>query len=323
MWMRLRIRRLLLISPILIALAGLWGIPGQREALSGEQSPKETERPKPGATDIVFQGKLCSSLVRVVAIPFQGTIREIKTACGKPVKEGEVLARYQLSREAAAQIQRRLSPPQISELKMRQAASERGLSALGSRQREIRQLAAENMAPAQGVTQVEQELELARRELGAIQERLAQERRLAQEDLELLRHQLSVKVEANKVPSMAALVSPIAGHVISMHPELREGAEVGPGTLCFTVGVMDPILMKAQVHEIEAVRLSVGNQADISVESLPESKFQGTISRLSWAPRAPGLDQPSFYEVELTVPNPDLVIRDGLKGQAVIRPAKN
>ncbi|MHC1745063.1 MAG: HlyD family secretion protein [Syntrophobacteraceae bacterium] len=323
MWKHPRIRKLLLLSPILIALVGLWGIIGQREALSGEQSPKETERPRPSATDIVFQGKLTASLVRVVAIPVQGTIREIKAASGKPVKEGEVLARYQLSREAMAQIQRRLSPPQISDLKMRLATVERGLTALGSKQREIRQLAAENMAPAQSVTLVEQEIELAKRELGAIQERLALERRLAQEDLDLLRHQLAVKVEPNKVPSTAALVSPITGHAISMHPELREGAELPPGTPCFTVGVMDPVLMKAQVHEIEAVRLSVGIQADITVESLPEQKFQGTISRLSWAPRVPGLEQPTFYEVELSVPNPNLVLRDGLKGQAVIRPAKN
>ena len=321
LWKRPPIRKLLFLSTCFIALAGFWVFPGQREALSADQSPKENEsdRPPARATDIVFQGKLCSSLVRVVAIPFQGTIREVKASCGNPVKEGEVLARYQLSREAAAQIQRRLSPPQISELKMRLAATERGLSVLGSRHREIQQLAAENMAPAQGLTQVEQELQLGRKELAAIQERLAQERRLAQEDLELLRHQLAVRVDANKAPAAGSLVSPITGHVISMHPELRDGAEIGPGTPCFTVGVMDPILMKAQVHEIEAVRLSVGNLAEISIESLPEQKFQGTISRLSWAPRTPGLDQPSFYEVELTVPNPKLIIRDGLKGQATIR----
>jgi multidrug resistance efflux pump len=298
-------------------------IPIHPEALSDSQSSKETDRVRSSATDIVFQGKLCASLVRQVAMPFLGTIREVKASCGKPVKEGEVLARYQLSREAMAQIQRRISPPQISELKMRQAAVERSLSALGSKRREIQQLVAENMASAQGLAQVEDELQFGRKELAAIQERLTQERRLAHEDLELLKQQLAVRVETSKTPDSGSLAAPIAGHVISLHPELRNGAEIGPGTPCFTIGVMDPILMKAQVHEIEAVRLAVGDLAEISVESLPEQRFQGTISRLSWAPRTPGLDQPSFYEVELTVPNANLVIRDGLKGQAVVRTTKN
>jgi hypothetical protein len=30
------------------------------------------------------------------------------------------------------------------------------------------------------------------------------------------------------------------------------------------------------------------------------------------------LEQPSYYEIELTVPNPDIELKDGLKGEILV-----
>lgn len=321
-WSRTHSRLMLFLGLLLLVLISLWLSPFCPEASSAEQKTREAERMVPGPTDIVFQGKFSCSLVRQVIMPCQGTIREVKASCGQPMKEGEVLARFQLAKEAVAQIRRRVSPPQISELEMRLAETERALATLGSKRREIQQLAAENMAPAQSLAQADQELQLLGKERAAIQGRLQQEKRLANEDLALLKQQLAVRVETNQIPASGSLVAPIAGHVIWVHPDLRDGAELATGTPSFAIGVMDPMLMKAQVHEIEAVRLSVGDRAEISLEAMPDLKVEGTISRLSWAPKTQGLDQPSFYELELTIPNPRLSIRDGLKGQVLIRSTK-
>jgi hypothetical protein len=307
------------LGPWLLVLICLWVGPFCHEASAAEPKTSVVRDTESGPAEIVFQGKFFCSLVRQVIMYFPGTIRELKVSCGQAVCEGDILARYQLAKEAIGQVRRRVSPPQISELEMRLADVQRSMSTVGSKRREIRQLAAENMAPAQGLALVEQELQLLGKQRAAIQERLEQERKLAADDLALLKEQLAVRVESNQVPAAAVLAAPISGQVIWVQPELRNGAELAAGTPGFAIGVMDPMIMKAHVHEIEAMRLSVGDRAEISLESMPDRKAEGTITRLSWAPRTLGLDQPTFYEVELTVPNPGLSIRDGLKGQVVIR----
>jgi membrane fusion protein, macrolide-specific efflux system len=305
-------------------MAALGGAPAVLESASGDKVPSKGELVQAQASDIVFQGKFFCSLVRRVVMPFQGTIREIRATSGQPVTEGEVLVRYDLAEEAVAQLRRRVSPAQVGELQMRLAQTERSLAALESRERETRRLAAENMAPAEVLTQVKRELELLADERDAIRNRLQQEKAILKGELTLLNHQLSVPTSSDRIPSQASLVAPVRGHVIWVHPDLKKGAELAAGTPACTVGVMDPMLMKAQVHEIEAMQLSVGSRAEITLESLPD-RFEGVISQISWAPATPGPEQPSFYEVELTVPNPRFSIRDGLKGQALIRkmPGKN
>jgi membrane fusion protein, macrolide-specific efflux system len=304
-------RTVLVLGPFLLVMLCPWTNPLHTEASSGEQ--------KTGATEIVFQGKLYCSLSRNVVMPFLGTIQELKVMCGQSVAEGAVLAGYQLAKESVALIRRRLSPPQIGELEMRLAGIDRDLSATASKRREIEQLAAEKMASAQSLALVEQEIILLEKERATVQERLRQERGCAKEDIALLKHQLAVRVEADQVPASGALVSPIAGSVIWVSPDLKGGAEIAAGTPSFVIGVMNPMLMRAQVHEIEAVRLSLGDRAEISIESMPDLKVEGAISRLSWSPKTPGLEQPTYYEIELTVANPGRSIRDGLKAEAVIR----
>ncbi len=312
-------RTALVLGPLLFVVVCLWANPLHAEASSGEQKTGGAVPAQTGATEIVFQGKLYCSLTRHVVMPFLGTIQELKVMCGQSVAEGAVLARYQLAKESVAQIRRRLSPPQIADLEMHLAAIDKALATTGSKQREVEQLAAEKMASAQSLAQVEQDINLLEKERATTQERLRQERVFAKEDIALLRHQLAVPVDADHVPVSGALVAPIAGNVIWVNPDLKGGAEIGPGTPGFVIGVMNPMLMRAQIHEIEAVRLSLGDRAEISIESMPDMKVEGAISRISWSPKTPALEQPTYYEVELTVANPGLSIRDGLKGEAVIR----
>ncbi len=310
----------MVLGALWLAPACSWLSPLCLAASAGEQNVRETGRANPEPTDIVFQGKFSCSLVRQVLMPFQGIIREVMVRCGQPVTEGKILARYQLAKEFIGPIRRRVSPPQINDLEMRLAEVERNLAVLRNKQREVRQLAVENMAPGLSLGQVEEELQLLGKQRSVIQEHLRQEKGAANDDIALLEQQLGQeRIDANSIPAVGSLVARVSGHVIWEHPDLRNGAELPAGTQSFIIGVMDPMLLRAQVHEIEAMRLSVGDRAEISLESVPGRKVEGTITRISWASKAPGVEQPTFYEVELTVSNRDLSIRDGLKGEAVIR----
>jgi membrane fusion protein, macrolide-specific efflux system len=61
-------------------------------------------------------------------------------------------------------------------------------------------------------------------------------------------------------------------------------------------------------------------KAEVTFDSLPGKKYVASVSRIPWAPMPAALQQPSYYEIELTIPNPELELKEGLKGQITIAP---
>ena len=51
--------------------------------------------------------------------------------------------------------------------------------------------------------------------------------------------------------------------------------------------------------------------------SLNNKKFNGTVNEISWVSSDMSVSNPSYYTVELTVPNPGLELKPGFK--AVVR----
>ncbi|WP_167321340.1 efflux RND transporter periplasmic adaptor subunit [Syntrophobacter fumaroxidans] len=283
---------------------------------AGAQPGRAAAEVKTG--DILLQGKLMCPLKRQVAVPFRGIVTTVKVHAAQAVKKGEVLARYRLGAEVIMQLRRRLSPSQISEMGTQLAEIDKNLSSLEVRRKELRELSSRNMAPAQSLNQVEKEIQLASRHRVSIESRLRLEQQLARDDLLVLKEQLGQAVNASSIPEEVSLVAPIDGYVIAVSPDLREGAEVGPGTPAFIVGAMDPMVMRSQVHEMDAIHVAVGDKASVSFDSIPGKTFEGKVSRLSWSPAGAALEQPSYYEMEVLLPNPDLALKDGFKGQIVL-----
>ena len=129
---------------------------------------------------------------------------------------------------------------------------------------------------------------------------------------------LGTSLKSGQVPREVSLKAPISGYVIWVNPELRVGAELPPLPAAFQVGVMDPMLLRAQAFEIEALQVKIGQPAEVTLDALPGKKFQGKVSRISWSAITTGPDQPAYYEVELSVPNPDLELKEGLKARIVL-----
>lgn len=316
-YLRYATRGLSLLLTLLLTLLTAPAWPGKERP----SSPPPTAAAAP-AGEIILSGKIFCSLSRAVPLPFQGVITALPVQAGQRVAPGEVLARYRLTPEAALQIQRRLSPPQIKDLEAKQAELERNLRQLQDRQSSARQLAREKLAAPQTLAQLDREVKLVAQQRAAVQENLRRERLLAQEDRALLQKLLGQPLAPGRLPQEAALIAPIDGYVTWIMPELRQGAELPPASAAFQVGVMDPMLIRAQVHEIEAMQLALGDRAEVVVESLPGRKFPARVSRLPWAPLPTGLDQPSYYIVEFEVANPDLVLKEGLKARLVLNKGK-
>jgi len=273
------------------------------------------------AAELTFTGKLTCYIKRPVVLPVAADITCLNVQPGTKVNKGEVLGRYRLIPESLAALHRRLLAPQILDMQAKMAEMDKGLETLENKRNTLLQLSRQNMAPAQSLTQVDEEIKALTKQRSLLQEGMDQAERTRTEEAALARKQLGVPVSPGHVPKEGVLVSPINGYVVWMHPDLRQGAELTGGTPVMMVAVMDPMILRAPVFESEALKLKVGDEADITIESLPDRKFTARVSRLPWAPPVINLDHPTYYDVEFKVPNPDLLLKEGLKATVQIRPA--
>jgi multidrug efflux pump subunit AcrA (membrane-fusion protein) len=306
-------------------LALVWLAWGGHPAWAGDtaRASDEVQASTPAAgkaqtSEIEFMGKFSCPVKRRVDLEFEGVITSLKVHAGQQVKAGQVLARYRLTPEAVMQLRRRLSPPQVGNLEVKLAEVENSYSQARAKYREVAQLAAQKLASPQALAQTEKEEKLLLQQRQAVQSQLRQERELGREDRQILKEQLGSSLSSVHLPKEGVLRAPINGYVLEVNPDLREGAKLEAKATAFQVGVMDPLVVKAQVHEMESLKVAVGDLGEISPESLPGQKFEARVSRLSWLPLKTGLEQPSYYEVEFSVPNPDLTLKDGMKVRIVL-----
>ncbi len=202
------------------------------------------------------------------------------------------------------------------------AEADRGLVPMKSKQQELNLLVQKKLAPHQSLVQVNREMGFMEKRKATLQGRLQDDRQLAQQDRKLLSQLLGTPLKSGQVPEEVALKASISGYIIWVNPEVRVGAELPPLPAAFLVGVMDPMAVRAQAFEIEALQIKVGDLAEVTLDSLPGRKFQAEVSRISWSSITTGVEQPAYYEVELKVPNPDLALKEGLKARIVIRKSK-
>jgi len=318
MWIRIPGKnRTLLIPAAILALAVLTGVPALAKDKGGQEAPAPAiTTPEP---EISFNGKVFCSLKRLVDLPFKAVITSVLVRSGESVAPGQALARFRLAPEAVLLIQQRLSPAQISDTAVKLAETQRNLDAAAAKQQELAKLAVKKLASPQSLEQANHDLQQLTRERTELQTFLRQLRLSAQDDLAVLKNQLGNGVKPGEIPPEGILRAPIGGYIIWIQPELRQGALLEPTPGVFQVGVMNPMLVRAQAFEIEALQIKTGETAEINLESLPGRKFQGQVSRISWSSLTPGLDQPAYYDVELEVANPEMDLKDGLKAQIIFR----
>lgn len=272
----------------------------------------------PSSRDILVSGKLACSLKRVVVVPFYGVITELLVQAGQPVAKGEVLAHYRLHPESVLRIRSRIYPKDIKELEVNQVRLTAKLTELEKKRAALRELAKDKLTSQESLDHIDNEINTACKEKDALADRLKWARQLHKDDLAILEKQLHSPGGVANIPAAVKLSAPIHGYVVWVHPDMRVGAELKPEEPAFLIGDLDTMIIKAQVHELEAMQLRIGDPAEVQVVSLPEKKFAGKVTRISWSSLTSAPDQPSFFEVEFSVPNPEHILKDGLKVRVVV-----
>ena len=284
-----------------------------------EATAEEVLTPFP---DIVLQGKLQCSLRRQVIIPFKGLITSLNVRPGQTVKKGQVLARYKLATDAAQQLQSQIEAPQIKDLEVALANLDIALIPLEAKYAETESLVKENLAPSQNLVQIEKQIKFQKQSRKAAEERLQLERRLMAEAKAHLKDMLGGSLNPIAGSDDASLTAPIAGQVVSIQPDLREGSELPAGVLTFVIGVMDPMVIHSQIHESEIVNVVLDEKAEVTMESVANRIFEATVNRFSLTPLAPGVTEPSYYDIEFAIPNSDYVLKEGFKAEITLKPSQ-
>lgn len=264
---------------------------------------------------ILADGRFYCSVRRQVVFPFGGVVDEVACEVGQAVTNGQPLVRYRLFPDAAQQLCRRLNSPLVADLDVQLSRTENRLAQAVRQGEEARRLADIKLSAPSQVETLEREADALRREVDSLRARVATERRLAEEDAAMLTRLLATPLPPDVTPGQVWLTAPLDGRLISIEPSVAPDAEVVQYAPAVQVGSMDPMILRAQVHEREAVRLKPGDAARITVESLSGKFFDGTLRRVFWVPAERGLNDPAYFEIEVVVPNPDLSLKEGFQGR--------
>lgn len=287
-------------------------------APQAESAERASFRP----SEINFSGKLYSPVKLSVFLPYNAKILTLTGQIGQKVKRGDVLAAYEIPLETRMDEKTKLSPANIKDLEHKQAMADKEIDRLAAKSRELEAMSQRNMASQQAIAMNNKEIEVFRKEKVAIAEQLSLARELLGDRVELAEDHFGKGAGVGKVPKDGIIKAPTDGFVMWMNPELRAGVKLAKEAELFQVGSLNPMIIRAQVHEIEAQKLKEGLPATVTFDSIPGKKFTAAVSRIPWAPMPAALQQPSYYEIELTIPNPDAELKEGLKGQITIQPAK-
>lgn len=129
----------------------------------------------------------------------------------------------------------------------------------------------------------------------------------------------------------ATLRAPISGKVTSLKAEKGETAIPGmsnlPGAVLMIISDMSEMQAEIKVNESEVVRTKVGQTAQVNVESLPGTVFQGTVIEVATGTEGTGTDA-NLYKVKVLLKGSRQELdklRPGMSARAVIltQEAKN
>lgn len=277
----------------------------------------------PGKTlnpdDIIFQGKLYSSRKEQVSTSGAGRIKDIHVSVGDEVKEDQPLVSIELLEPAYKKFLKDVSSEPLIDIENQLAEVDAQLREARRTLDELQVLADNDFAAPASVRDQKTKLDLLQRKRDSIQRNYSNVKTAIEDRIESLREILGDKVDLDHVPRIVSVDAPFDGHVLQLNPDFYVGQDVPEGMKIGIVGVLDPMVIRAHLFELEASRIVPGEECYFTLGAYPDRQFPAKVSYVSLTPISPGLDQPSYYDVELSAPNPDLLLREGFKVEVVIQ----
>lgn len=273
-----------------------------------------TARYASAAESTVLNGKLYCPVTRAVLLPFAGIVRGVEVSPGKYVKNNDVLFRYVLEEKAASALEKELAlGAETEEMRGQIVDLERQVLALRGDITTSRQLVSSKLGSRSTLQQQEETLAALNRRIHLLREAVGKQEEVHKLRLTELETIFNQPIKGKKLSNELTVISPMDGYVLSVAEQAQAGALLNANTVLAEIGSMDPMLVRVQVFENEAVKLKVGAGAVVRIPSLQDREYPGKISQIAWTPQTLQPDSPSYYNVQLEVPNADLALKQGLK----------
>lgn len=232
---------------------------------------------------------------------------------GQRVSEDEALITYEMPLENLIVEKQGMSRGELSRLEHAMASVQFRLAWLESHQDDL-----ENMAAGKTVAPIA--VRTNAREIDALimqREYLAEELELARQRYDntvlIIRSKYGKDIDLKNLPRQGYVRSPSDGYVLWINSSLVPGMAFTKQAALITVGKLDPMIIRASVHEIAVQKLKVGDTATVVFHAWPGEVFNTTVTKVNYVAQPAMLQQPSFYELELTLPNPDMRIKEGMR----------
>jgi RND family efflux transporter MFP subunit len=138
--------------------------------------------------------------------------------------------------------------------------------------------------------------------------------------LEMDRLDLKIQLLEHRVNNLEVR-SPIDGIIISGDLERAEGAPLTVGQTLFEVAPLDTMVVELAVPEEDISHIGVGQRVAIRLDAYPGQKWHASLQKIH--PRAEVRNSQNTFVAELSLNNPQSVLRPGMNGSAkVVGPRK-
>ncbi|WP_300161529.1 efflux RND transporter periplasmic adaptor subunit [Solidesulfovibrio sp.] len=232
---------------------------------------------------------------------------------GDPVSEDQILITYEMPLENLIAEKQTLSRAELNDAEHALAYVENQLSLVRQLQADLENQAAGHAVAPNTVRYNQQEIEALMLQRDALREK----RDLAEQRYDnaviIAKSKYGKDQDIHKLPRVGYIRAPASGYVLWTNSSLIPGMAFSKQASLISIGRLDPIIIRASVHEIAAQKLKVGDKATVVFHGLPGQPFQTAISKIDFVAQPAMLQQPSFYELEMTLPNPDLRIKEGMR----------
>lgn len=272
-----------------------------------------------GAGATILTGKVVTTVTRAVPVPFNAVVDDVLVKPGEAIAKGAPLVHYHLQEEAERVLQREVTTGAATEdLKGQVLDLERKLAETAAQRNKARQLAASGLGSAQASNRLEDDVHSLKRRIELLSTTIQKSEKNFAARLEELSGYFGTTIkEGERLPVTLTLTSPIDGYVLSLDSTLNPGSLLAAGSAPVRVGRLDPVLIQVPVYEAEISGIKAGDAVEVEIPSLNNKKFNGKVNEISWVSSDMSVSNPSYYTVELTVPNPNLELKPGFK--AVVR----
>ena len=267
----------------------------------------------------ILTGKVVTTVTRAEPMPFHAVVDEVLVKPGDAVDKGSPLLRYRLQDEAARMLQREVTTGAGTETMKGQILDlERQLSQTSAQRNKTRHLVSSGLGSPQALSRLEADVVSLRNRIELLNLSIKKTERNFAARLKELEGYFGVPVHSGEqLPQTLVLSSPIAGYVLWIDSRLNPGAVLSAGAAPIHVGQLDPVLIQVPVYEAEINSIKEGDTAEVEIPSLNNRKFSAKVNEIAWISSDMAVASPSYYTVELTVPNPNLELKPGFK--AVVR----